>query len=417
MSRWMTSACVVGLALAPGLVRAGAEPNTAENRAEDWGEAPILTGHVRLTDPARFAKAGEAYFSPDGAWIIFQAVEVGQPANAPYTMFVAPLEREGAEITGLGDPIALTAPGSASTCGWFHPTDPSKVMLGSTIVAPKSDESPGYKVGQGRYLWAFPEEMEVCTRTIPARWVDARDGWPGENAPADWNGPVALFQRPGYDAECSWSSDGRYVLYAHVDPVTPDANGVRPPADADIWIHDTKSGTHTPLVAEPGYDGGPFFSPDGKWICYRSDRARNDHLQIYIAELAFDAEGKPSGIAREIALTANDFVNWCPYWDTSGRFLVYASSELGHENYEVFAIDADPDASLESRKRVPVTRAMGADVLPAFDATGRWMMWTSRRQAPGEQGPSSTQLWVARYNSAAVEQRLLAADDAAEMSN
>lgn len=395
----------------------------------DWAaeEAPILTGHVRLTSPDRFTKAGEAYFSPDGQWIIFQAVEVGQPASSPYGMYAAKLVRtvvdvatgqQGGDITGIEEPILLSPPGSANTCGWFHPTDPTRVMFGSTITTPKSEEAPGFKVGTSRYVWAFPAEMEVCTRTIPGRWIEKNGGWPGENAPEDWDVPVPMFERHGYDAECTWSPDGRHVLYAHVEPGTPDENGVLPPADADIWVYDTKSGKQTPLVAEPGYDGGPFFSADGTWICYRSDRARDDHLQIYTAELAFDAQGAITGISREIALTANDDVNWCPYWHPNGRFLLYATSELGHDNYEVFAIDADPEVSIESRRRIPVTMARGADVLPAFDASGKWMMWTSRRIGAGAaEGTGSSQLWIARFNAAALEQKLMMPEPGTPVSN
>lgn len=398
--------------IAAGL--ASAQPAPVAGDA-NWlaSEAPALTGHVRLTRPDQFSKAGEAYFSPDGAWIVFQAVEVGQPANAPYAMYVAKLERnEAGDITGLEEPILVSPPGAANTCGWFHPTDPTRVMFGSTLRAPESEDAPGFKVGQGRYLWAFPEEMEVATRTIPVRWIEKNGGWPGTDAPADWDRPVPIFERPGYDAECTWSPDGRLVLYAHVEPTAIDAKGDRPPGDADIWVYDTRTGQHTILVSEPGYDGGPFFSADGRWICYRSDRAQNDHLQLYIAELAFDANGAPTGITREIQLTDNEHVNWCPFWHPSGRFLLYATSELGHQNYEVFAIDADPALPLAERARIPVTRLDGADVLPAFDASGRWMMWTSRRQAPGETGSSSTQLWVARFNPGAVEQSLMEAQEA-----
>ncbi|QYK46926.1 MAG: PD40 domain-containing protein [Phycisphaeraceae bacterium] len=381
-------------------------------------EGPILTGHVRLTDPARFSKAGEAYFSPDGKRIIFQAVEVGEPSNAPYSMYLAELVRgETGEIVGLAEPVRISPPGSANTCGWFHPTDPARVMFGSTLRPPRVDEAPGFKVGQSRYVWAFPSDMEVCTWTVPELWIRAHGGWPGEDAPGDWNEPRALFTREGYDAECTWSPDGRHVLYARVEPAEADENGVLPPPDADIWIYDTLTQEHVALVAEPGYDGGPFFSADGRWICYRSDRARDDHLQIYIAELAYDGGGAITGIKREIALTANEAVNWCPYWHPSGRFLLYATSELGHDNYEIFAIDTDPEASVKSRVRVPVTRTPGADVLPAFDATGEWMMWTSRRQLPGETGAGSTQLWVARFRAAPLEQKLMMPDDGAPVSN
>ena len=30
------------------------------------------------------------------------------------------------------------------------------------------------------------------------------------------------------------------------------------------------------------YNGGPFFSPDGKRIVFRSDRKKKDYLQIYV---------------------------------------------------------------------------------------------------------------------------------------
>ena len=41
------------------------------------------------------------------------------------------------------------------------------------------------------------------------------------------------------------------------------------------------------IVQAKGYDGGPFFSPDGKRICYRSDRHGDNMLQIFVADLAF----------------------------------------------------------------------------------------------------------------------------------
>ena len=36
------------------------------------------------------------------------------------------------------------------------------------------------------------------------------------------------------------------------------------------------------ITNKEGYDGGPFFSPDGKKIIYRSDRKKNDLLQLFI---------------------------------------------------------------------------------------------------------------------------------------
>src|SRR3569832_1981114 len=51
----------------------------------DWisQEAPLLAHHVQLTTRDQFVKAGESYFSPDGNWIIFQAVPVPPPGREP----------------------------------------------------------------------------------------------------------------------------------------------------------------------------------------------------------------------------------------------------------------------------------------------------------------------------------------------
>ena len=384
---------------------------------EGWRrlEAPLLTNHVEITSRDDFVKAGEAYFDPTSRWIIFQAVPVPPPGEAPddaYSMYVAKLVRdEGGHVTGLEEPILLSEPGSANTCGWFHPTIPGLVLFGSTIVHPADSEKPGYD--SGRYRWSFPEEMEVVVRFVPEIAMDVAgdDAVPEKYADAvEMARP--MFERPGYTAEASWSPDGRYVLYAHAKNDMADAR--RP--DADIWIYDTTTDKHYPIVTEIGYDGGPFFSPDGKHICYRSDRRRDSMLQLFISDLAFDAYGAPS-LAAEHELTANDHVNWAPFWHPSGTFLVYATSEMGHTNYEIFSIEADtskPPSELAKRR---VTRALGADVLPVFNADGSLLMWTAQRgpMVAGESKPSS-QVMIAEVDPKATPDRWFHKIDEAEAS-
>src|SRR5688500_2185736 len=117
----------------------------------DWRilEAPLLTGHLQLTSRDRFVKAGEAYFSGDSRWTIFQAVRVPPDAGAPddfYSMYVARLARDAAgRITGIEEPILISPPGSANTCGWFDPHHPWQVIFGSTLVRPSLLDAPGYQ--------------------------------------------------------------------------------------------------------------------------------------------------------------------------------------------------------------------------------------------------------------------------------
>jgi dipeptidyl aminopeptidase/acylaminoacyl peptidase len=405
---------------APSPAHNAATPKPAETVAPaaapvaapvDWkvAESALLTGHVQLTRREDFIKAGEAYFSRDGQRIIFQAIPVPKAGEGPdqfYSMYVADVSFDGQAIKGLTNIKRVSPAGSANTCGWFHPTDNNRLLFGSTIVAPSAKGKPGFQVGTSRYIWQFPEEMEVVAVDLSSGGADAQQLKP-------------LFSRPGYDAECSYSNDGRFVLYANVDPAKAKPDGHQ---DADIYILDTKTSVQHPIVVAPGYDGGPFFSPDGDWICYRSDRAGNDLLQVYVAKLKYqvDADGTriPVGIEREYQLTHNEHVNWGPFWHPSGTFLVYATSEVSHRNYEVFAIESDSkklealsstDAAQAEASGAPsvvvpdartrrVTFADGADVLPVFSPDGEYMMWTSQRgpKLESEEKPSS-QLWIASW--------------------
>ena len=368
---------------------AAAQPGRPNTGADlDWRslEAPVLTDQVQLTSRDDFVKAGEAYFSHDMRRIIFQAVPVPQEGESEaqhYLMYVADLLRDDSgAIKGIGEPTLLSAAGSANTCGWFHPADSDVVIYGSTIVEPNTVEAPGYQRDGGRYKWAFPSEMQIVLQRLTAEGASE---------------PRSIIDQTGYDAEASFSSDGRFVLYANVDEERSALIG-RP--EADIWVYDIRNDRHHALITAPGYDGGPFFSPDGKKICYRSDRKGDNMLQLFVAELAFNEDGVPVAVSTEHQITSNEHVNWAPFFHPSGEFLVYGTSEQGHWNYEVYAVEiGDLGKTPEARERVRVTSSGGADVLPVFSPDGQWMMWTAQRGAlaPGEQRPSS-QLWIARFD-------------------
>jgi hypothetical protein len=384
-------------------------PAAAPATPVDWksAEAPLLSGHIQLTFPEKVVRAGEAYFDHQNPpqWIVFQAIPVpaaGQAADANYSMYVAKLKRDDkGEVTGLDEPVLISPPGSANTCGWFSPKEPGVVVFGSTLVAPKATDTPGYSKDRQRYSWQFPPEMEVV-RCEPLENLQVCVDVRGQDALTEQTvlkerkpKSAPLFSRPGYDAEGSFSSDGRFYLYTHVDPTNNDPN---------IWVYDTLKQTHTPIVTARGYDGGPFFSPDNKWICYRSDRKGDNNLQLFIGELARGSNGDADaiiGLAREIQLTDDaDAVSWCPYWHPSGKYLVYASSLAGgHSNYEVMAIEIDPSKKSSELRRARVTNAPGFDGLPCISDDGSLMMWTSQRgpKLEREQRPSS-QLWIAKLS-------------------
>ena len=375
---------------------AGCAQNTAVRGDEAVAGPPLalesefMGKAIQLTYRDDFLRAGEAYFDPTSNWIIFQAEATTDP-NGEYAMYVAKLNRNGDAITGIEDPIRISTPGSANTCGWFHPTKPGVVLFGTTLAPATGEETAGYQRENSDYAWAFPNEMEICTRTVRAivddRVTDAavRDEL---LARPDVDRPVPIFERPGYDAEGSWSPDGRSILYCHVEPGRNSG---------DLWVYIVETGEQRPLVTEIGYDGGPFFSPDGKSITYRSDRDENDLLQIFMSDLSFDADGLPNGIAREYALTNDGHVNWAPYFSRpDGDFIAYSSSTLGHFNYEVFAVPTVRPNGNDVPPTTRITDAAGFDGLSVFSPDGALMMWTAQRSADkDERGKASSQIWIA----------------------
>jgi TolB protein len=359
-----------------------AKPAAANQAVLNWrdDEKHNLADHVQLTFADRFVKAGESYFSPDDSKIIFQAVEKPAEGKSPdefYAMFVADVKREATgRITGINNIVRISPEGSANTCGWFHPTDPNVVIFGSTVKPPVFEDVPAFERLTERYKWMFPRNMKV----VRGRLDKAGDAKSLE---------VLAGDEKAYAAECVLSPDGRHLLYCSLQ-------GTR----GDLYVRDLRTNALNRVVQSKGYDGGPFFSPDGKRLCYRSDRRNEHYLQLFVADLAFNETGEIVGISREYQLTDDDLlVHWCPFWTNQGRHLVYASSELGHTNYEVFIIDADPGnlsgstgpVKYGTRKR-RITFSDRADVLPAFSHDGKTMIWTSQR---GEDGES--QLWAARF--------------------
>ena len=388
------------------LAQPGGQPGEGVVNDDPAAEGKFLGEIRQLTFAEDFAKAGESYFSAMGRAIVFQAVPKpadGIEPDSHYGMYFAPLMMSDGQLgldgtSTLGQKLLVSPLGSANTCGWFKPNT-SELIFGSTLVAPSETEQPGYQRGSSRYRWAFPTEMEIVSIEVYYKAIEVKSK-PTIHV-SDMNswfvakGPSVVFEKPGYTAECSYSPDGRHILYAQVDEAKSNAIG-RP--DADLWVFDTQTEGHVALVEAEGYDGGPFFSPDGKWICYRSDRKGDNLLQLFVAKLAFGEAGEITGISREIQLTDNGHVNWAPFWHPSGAYLVYASSQVSHGNYEVFALAFDAAEPENKSEPVRITYASGFDGLPVFSADGKWMMWTAQRgEDRGPDGKASSQLWIAEW--------------------
>ncbi|MFO0956191.1 MAG: hypothetical protein U0800_01855 [Isosphaeraceae bacterium] len=335
----------------------GQDPHARPTADDPEKEAAHLSNIRQVT--YGFAKAGEGYFRPDGKAIIFQAVPNPDP-----TIFLTPRPDQDAYQIFTADlaedarPRMVSTGKGACTCAFYHPTDGS-ILFASTHLnpTPPEDRSSSYSNRDrfkndrsARYKWEFPEGMDIFR-------ADAQ----GKNL-------VRLTDTKGYDAEGSYSPDGKRIVF------TSFRDG-----DAEIYIMDADGKNPRRITKAPGYDGGPFFAPDGKRIIYRSDRKSNDRLQLFINNVEGTAER---------ALTDNEFVNWGPYFHPDNKHLIYATSKHGHDNYELYMLDVDSGA--EER----ITYKDGFDGLPVFSPDGKKLMWTSSGRTSNKQ----SQLFLADFS-------------------
>src|SRR5262249_22124182 len=119
---------------------------------------------------------------------------------------------------------------------------------------------------QRRYAWDFDESYDIFVAENAARGE-------GTAAPV----PINLTRSRGYDAEGAHSPDGTSIVlastrHAYAESL-PDAETQQLAADpsrfVDVYVMDADGGNPRRLTTTPGYDGGPFFSPDGTRIVWR----------------------------------------------------------------------------------------------------------------------------------------------------
>lgn len=307
-------------------------------------EAKILSNVRQLTDEQmNLGDSGEAYFSPDGRRIIFQSYP---PGESEYQMYTLELTEQ---YTAKRDTIRrVSPPGGACTCGYFRP-DGDGIIYASSYLNPSLPNPNFYHRTGSHYTWNMPGGMDILA--------------------ADLNGdnPRQLTTTVGYDAEASYSPDGRQIVF------TSDRGG-----NPDLYIMNADGSGVRQLTNKPGYDGGPFFSPDGQRVIFRADRLQDDHLQLFV----INADG-----SGERQLTKHSsVVNWAPFWHPNGRSVVFTTSLHGHRNYEVYLLN------IETGRQQRVTYRARFDGLPVFNADGSKLMWTSQR------GPSGrSQVFVADF--------------------
>jgi Tol biopolymer transport system component len=334
----------------------------AQTATPSYQERDFLSRVRRLTVEGK--RAGEGYWAPDGKRIVFQSER--EPGNPFYQIYVLDL--------GTGDTLRVSPGVGKTTCAFFRPgTD--EIEFASTHADPKSkqlqDEENAFRASgkERRYAWDYDPEMDIYaynqkTKAMK-RLTDAR----------------------GYDAEGSYSPDGQWLVFTSMrdayNRTLSDAEKKKLAEDpsffAEIYIMRADGSGQKRLTSVNGYDGGPFFTPDGKRIVWR----RFDESGLIADVWTMNLDGTDQ---RQVT----DFgaMSWAPYFHPSGAYILFASNKLGFENFEVFMVDAQG-----IKEPVRVTYSDGFDGLPVPSPDGKMLAWTSSRS-----GGSAGQLFLAQWN-------------------
>jgi Tol biopolymer transport system component len=341
-----------------------ADPTTGANQelGTSNAEQAFLSRVRRLTVEGR--RAGESYWSPDGQRLVFQSER--EPGNPFYQIYALDF--------ATGETKRISPGYGKTTCAFFRPRS-DQILFASTHHDPRSkqfqkDELDFRASGkERRYAWDYDPEFDIYAYAektgLYTRLTNAR----------------------GYDAEASYSPDGQWIAFssmrdAYERVLTPTERKqleVDPSYFGEIYIMRADGLGQKRLTMTPGYDGGPFFSPDGTRIVWR----RFDEQGLIANVWTMKLDGTDQ---RQITDFAS--MSWAPYIHPSGEYLLFASNKLGFENFEVFMVDVDG-----RKEPVRVTHTDGFDGLPVPSPDGRRLAWTSSRGG-GREG----QVFLAEWN-------------------
>ncbi|HHT9127349.1 MAG TPA: M28 family peptidase [Candidatus Wujingus californicus] len=336
-------------------------------------EGQFLTNIRQLTNQGK--SAGEGYFSQDGKYLIFQSER--EPENPFYQIYMMNIES--------GETHRVSPGTGKTTCSFFR-ANSDEVLFSSTHLdleakAKQHAEFAFRSLGKKRrFTWDYDENYDIFS------------------SKRDRLGLKRLTDAYGYDAEGAYSPDGAKIVFCSlrnaypIEALSPEDQKRMQTNTAyfgEIYIMNADGTDQKRLTNWRGYDGGPFFSPDGTQIIWRHFNEDGMLADIYTMKL----DG--TDIHR---LTDFNSMSWAPYYHPSGKYVIFHSNKYGFANCELFIVDVHGE-----KEPVRVTCNEIFDGLPVFSPDGQRLVWTSGRTSTGE-----SQLFMADWNHEAALEALRA---------
>lgn len=330
--------------------------------------APAISPIPNAVLKNELIEPGETHFKN-----LWQLTAGGQNAEA-YWSFAD--DRLSLQITDDGDGqcdrIYATGPDGTlrpisngqgvTTCAFFMPGD-REILYASTqsthASCPKWNK-PNTAKGEP-YTWKIWPEYDIYVAGV-----------------SDTTERV-LVSGYGYDAEATVSPRGDRIVF------TSTRSG-----DLELWTCDLEGGDLTQVTDELGYDGGAFFSHDGRQLVFRSTVWTPEEEAAEQASYLEDFQrwqvkpGKmeiftilPDGTGRK-QVTSLGGANFAPYFSPDDQKIIFSSNHHNKPeskvlNFDLFLCDLDGNG------KERVTHSAYFDAFPMFSHDGRFLAFSSNR--------------------------------------
>ncbi len=336
-------------------------------RAQDTGtgefdESQFITEIYQLTYAGK--RSGEGYYSADGRQMIFQAeIEADNPF---YQMYVMDLE--------TGETQRVSPGHGKTTCGWFHPN-------GRQVIFSSTQDDPDAKLKQRqeiefresgqtrRYAWDYDEHYEIVAYDLETKTYRK------------------LTSELGYDAEGCYSPDGQLIVFASnrrgyaadISEADKKAFAVDRTLFMDIYVMNADGSNVRQLTDVRGYDGGCFFSADGKKIVWRRFGEGSRYGEVF----TMNADGSEQKQITHLRATS-----FAPIFHPSGKYIMFCSNAENDTVFNLYLVDAEGKSP-----PIRVTNSNKFEGFPCWHPNGEEISWTSNRGADGQ-----SQIYAGKWN-------------------
>jgi TolB protein len=298
-----------------------------------------LSGIKQLTFEGENA---EAYFSLDGKKLIFQRAVKADGCDQIFSVNI-----DGSDMKMLSNGQGKT------TCSYFTPDNKSIIYASTFKASPVCPPKPDYSRG---YVWALFPGFDIYRANPDGSKIE----------------PLTTSDR--YDAEATIRKDGMIVFTSLRD------------GDLDIYTMDKNGKNIKRLTNELGYDGGPFWSYDGKQIVYRAHHPQAEKEKADYISLLNENMIRPSKLEIWVMnedgtdkkqVTNNGKANFAPFFFPDGKRIIFSSNmeDPKGRNFDLYVINVD-GSGLER-----ITFDDSFDGFPMFSPDGKKLVFCSNRKA------------------------------------